>query len=86
MVLRTRYPGVHVLQLAAKSVSGGNNRGRGVFHRNFGQTGRQRYSGKHRKWSAADRNTCRSRRGNDPDHHPGAERMLTDFKGADMCT
>ena len=81
VVLRTGYPGVHILQLAAQSVSGGN--GRGVFHGNFGQTGRQGYGGKHRKRRAADRNTCRSRRGNDPGHHPGAERMLTDFKGAD---
>ena len=82
-MLRTRYPGVHILQLAAKSVSGSNDRARGVFHRNFRQTGRQGYSGKHRKRSVADRNTCGSRRRNGPGHHPGAERMLTDFKGAD---
>ena len=83
MVLRTRYPGVDILQLAAKSISGGNGGARGVFHRNFSQTCRQKDSGKHRKWRATDRNTCRSRRRNDPCHHPGAERMLTDFKGAD---
>ena len=83
MVLRTGYPGVHILQLAAKSVSDGNDRASGVFHRNFSQTGRQRDSGKHTKRRTADRNTCRSRRGNGPGHHPGAERMLRDFKGAD---
>jgi len=83
VVLRTGHPGVDLLQLAAKSVSGGSNRARGVFHRNFSQTGRQRNSGKHRNRRAADRDTCRSRRGNSPGHHPGAERMLTDFKGAD---
>lgn len=83
MVHRTRYPGVHILQLAAKSVSGSNNRARGVFHRNISQTGRQRDSGKYRKRRTADRNTCRSRRRNGPCHHSGAERMLTDFKGAD---
>ena len=83
VVLRTRYSGVHILQLAAKSVSGGNNRARDMFHRNFSQTGGQGYSGKHTKRRAADRNTCGSRRGNDPGHYPGAERMLTDFKGAD---
>lgn len=49
MVLKTGYPGVYLLQLAAKSVSGGNGGDRGVFHRNFSQTGRQRDSGEHRK-------------------------------------
>ena len=83
MVHRTRNPGVHILQLAAKSISGGNDGTRGMFHRNFSQTGGQRYRGKHRKRRTADRNTCRSRRRNDPGHHPGVERMLTDFKGAD---
>ena len=57
---------------------------RGVFHRNFSQTCRQGDSGKYRKRRAADRNTCRSRRRNGPDHHPGAERMLTDLEGADQ--
>ena len=83
VVLRTGDPVVHILRLAAKSVSGGNGRTRGVFHRNFSQTGRQGYSGKHRKRRTADRNTCKSRRGNGPGHHSGAERILTDFKRAD---
>ena len=83
VVLGTRNSGVHILQLAAKSVSGGKNRGRGMFHRNFGQTSRQRDSSKHRKRRAADRHTCRSRRRNGPGHHPGTERMLRDFQGAD---
>ena len=48
VVLRTGHPGVDLLQLAAKSVSDGNGRARGVFHRNFRQTGRQRDGGKHR--------------------------------------
>ena len=57
VVLRTRDSGVHILQLAAKSVSNGNDSGRGrdVFHRNFGQTSRQRYSSNHRKRRTADR-------------------------------
>ena len=85
MVLRTRDSGVHILQLAAKSVSNGNDsgRGRGMFHRNFGQTSRQRYSSNHRKRRTADRDTHRSRRRNDSCNHPGAERLLTDVKGAD---
>ena len=54
-----------------------------MFHRNYSQTCRHRDSGKHRMRRASDRNTCRSRRRNGPSHHPSAERMLTDFKGAD---
>lgn len=42
VVLRTRYLGVHILHLAAKSISDGNGRTRSVFHRNFSQTGIQR--------------------------------------------
>ena len=83
MVFRTRDCSVHILQLAAKSISGGNNRAGGVFHRNISQTSRQRNGGKHRKRRAADRNTHRGRHRNGPGHHPGAERMLNDFKGAD---
>ena len=48
MVLRTRDCGVHLLQLAAKSVSDGNGRARSMFHRNISQTGRQRDSGEHK--------------------------------------
>ena len=83
VVLRTGYPGGHILQLATKSVSNGNGRARGVFYRNYSQIGQQRNGGKHRKRRVADRNTCRSRRRNGQGHHLGAERMLTDFKGAD---
>ena len=84
MVHRTRHPSVHILQLAAKSVSDGDGRARSVFHRNCSHTGRQWDSNKHRKRRAADRSTCRSRRKNNPGHHPGAERVLTDFKGAEL--
>ena len=83
MVCGTRYSVVHILQLAAKSVSGGNRGNRGVFYRNLSQTGRQRDSGKHRKRGAADRHPCRSGRRNNPGDHSGAERMLSDFRGAD---
>ena len=83
VVFGARNSGVHILQLAAESVSGSNSRARGVFHRNTSKGGRQRDSGQHRKRRAADRNTYRSRRRNDPSHHPGVKRMLTDFEGAD---
>lgn len=53
MVFRTRDRGADLLQLAAKSVSDGNGRAGGMFHRNISQTGRQRDSGEHKKWRAA---------------------------------
>ena len=57
-------------QLAAKGVSGGNDRARGMFHRNISQTSRQKDRGKYRKRRTADRHTLRSRRRNGPCDYP----------------
>ena len=81
MVLRTRYLDIH--QLVAKSVSDSNGRAGDVFPRNFRRTGRQRDSVKYRKRRAADRDPCGSEHSGNPGDHPGSERMLIDFKGAE---